>query len=99
MSKIAVLSEEELIELIKVAAAAAVSDLRDEIYKPIPELMNIKQVSKYLQCSSASVSKWVKTDGLPAHNLGNLPRFYKAEVDEWLKNSNRRRKGIVSGKC
>jgi PTS system nitrogen regulatory IIA component len=45
--------------------------------------LTVREVSKYLNVSEATVTRWVKQRGLPAHHVGGQYRFHRAELLEW----------------
>lgn len=86
MSDVVVLSKREVIEVAELAARTVVEELtKTNGIAHAPELMTMKQLCDYLQCSRSSVNKWIKEMDLPVHYLGEDPRFYKYEVDFWLQ--------------
>ena len=52
--------------------------------------MTAKQAAAYLQISWQKLRDWETKFGLPVHRLGNGPkaqrRFYKIELDQWLRS-------------
>ena len=51
-TKFAVLTEEELSEMIRQTASAIVTDLYDKLVpQPTPEIMDKEQLANYLRCS------------------------------------------------
>ena len=46
----------------------------------------MKEVTVYLGVRRETVYKWIKTRELPAHRIGKLWKFQKAEVDTWVKS-------------
>jgi len=53
--------------------------------------MTLEEVARYLQVSKDSIYRLAQKGKIPASKLGNLWRFRKEEVDEWMRN-NRNRK-------
>ena len=45
--------------------------------------LTVRDVSKYLNVSDATVTRWIKQRGLPAHHVGGQFRFNRADVLEW----------------
>src|SRR5439155_10760336 len=43
----------------------------------------VRDVGKFLNVSEATVTRWIKQRGLPAHHVGGQYRFHRAEVLEW----------------
>lgn len=48
--------------------------------------LSINEISVYLGVSSDTVYKWIDKKALPAHRIGRLWKFKKAEVDEWVRS-------------
>ena len=55
-----------------------------------PEVMNIRQASKYLGVSPDTLYKYVYEEKIPAFKLGNRWKFKKTILDSWME-----RKSIV----
>ena len=49
-----------------------------------PEVMNIRQASKYLGVSPDTLYKYVNEQKIPAFKLGNRWRFKKSRLDQWM---------------
>ncbi len=49
--------------------------------------MSMKQICEYLGISRDTATKWIKTKGMPAHQIDRIWRFDKEEVDEWMRNN------------
>jgi PTS system nitrogen regulatory IIA component len=45
--------------------------------------LTVREVSKFLSVSEATVGRWVKQRGLPAQYIGGQYRFNRAELLEW----------------
>ncbi len=50
-----------------------------------PEVMNIRQASKYLGVSPDTLYKYVNEQKSPAFKLGNRWRFKKSRLDQWME--------------
>ena len=50
-----------------------------------PEVMNIRQASKYLGVSPDTLYKYVNEQKIPAFKLGNRWRFKKTRLDQWME--------------
>ena len=50
-----------------------------------PEVMNIRQASKYLGVSPDTLYKYVNGQKIPAFKLGNSWRFKKSRLDQWME--------------
>lgn len=48
--------------------------------------LSIGEICAHLGVSSDAVYKWIEKQGLPAHRMGRLWKFQKAEVDAWVKS-------------
>ena len=46
--------------------------------------MSLEDLSVYLGIKKATVYKWIKRKGMPAHKAGKLWKFRKEEIDEWM---------------
>ncbi|SHG33236.1 transcriptional regulator, AlpA family [Desulfacinum infernum DSM 9756] len=47
--------------------------------------LSVEEISKYLGVSHDTVYRWIDRHDMPAHRMGRLWKFKKAEVDEWVK--------------
>ena len=45
--------------------------------------LTVRQVSKFLNVSESTVTRWIKQRGLPAQHVGGQFRFNRAELLEW----------------
>jgi PTS system nitrogen regulatory IIA component len=45
--------------------------------------LTVRDVSKFLNVSEATVTRWIKQRGLPSHHVGGQSRFHRAELLEW----------------
>jgi PTS system nitrogen regulatory IIA component len=45
--------------------------------------LTIRDVMKFLDIPEATVHRWIKHRGLPAHRIGGQYRFHRAEILEW----------------
>jgi excisionase family DNA binding protein len=63
----------------------SVSDALERAKLPtkIPEIMTKAEVAKYLKKSHSTITRWMRSHGLPYHGAGR-PTFKRSEVDEWL---------------
>ncbi|CAN5644352.1 hypothetical protein BH20ACI4_BH20ACI4_07910 [soil metagenome] len=91
MSDKLLISEKEIEEAILLISEKVILTLekkyRQNVYTG--ELMTISQIAKYLQCSTQSIKNWTDRDEdknpLIAVNAGADPRYFKGDVDAWLK--------------
>ena len=47
--------------------------------------LSVDEICQYLGVSKDTVYKWINQYGMPAHRLGRLWKFKKAEVDTWIR--------------
>jgi excisionase family DNA binding protein len=55
------------------------------------EVMNIRQASQYLGVSPDTLYKYVGEQKIPAFKLGNLWRFKKSKLDQWMEEKSSQR--------
>jgi excisionase family DNA binding protein len=68
------------------------SYLYNEVLK-MDRWMTLKEVAEYLNVSKDSIYRLAQKREIPASKLGNLWRFRKEEIDDWMKNNrNNKRK-------
>ncbi len=51
--------------------------------------ISLDETAVYLGISSVTLRDWIKKqelNGIPAHKIGKLWKFKKAELDEWVKS-------------
>lgn len=47
--------------------------------------IGIEEASNYLSVSKDTIRNWIKkNNGIPAHKIGKLWKFKKAELDQWI---------------
>jgi excisionase family DNA binding protein len=49
-------------------------------------LLNIKQISEYLNIKQKTIYKKVEKGEIPYYKIGSLVRFKKEEIDHWLES-------------
>src|SRR5688572_29769201 len=76
------LDETELRELIRDAVADLVTA---PTATPPPEVLSRGEAAHLLRCSLASLDRFVRTEGLPCHRLGDHRRFLRGEILAWLR--------------
>lgn len=54
----------------------------------IKEIMDLKELGKYLSFSQKKLYTLVKEDKIPYSRIGHQYRFIKKDIDKWLKNQN-----------
>jgi excisionase family DNA binding protein len=47
--------------------------------------LSVAEIAQYLGVKEDTVYKWITAKRLPAHKVGRLWKFKKAEVDEWIR--------------
>ena len=83
--KVAVLTKEELDDMLRRAADLAVAKLRDDIERTrTPELMDRTQLAAYLNCDRSTITRYLRR-GLPEERCGDMPRYRKTSIDLWLQ--------------
>lgn len=80
---------------------AVVEQIRSDL-QVYPELMTLKQTAAYLQCSPQSVKNWSRPSEKNKSRLltcsaGADPRYYKSDVDAWLRCDKERSKISETG--
>ncbi len=58
-----------------------------------PEVMNLRQASRYLGLSPDTLYKYVSENSVPAFRLGNRWRFKKSVLDTWMEKRSVTHKG------
>jgi len=53
--------------------------------------MTLEETAEYLQVSRDSIYRMAQKGEIPASKVGNLWRFKKEEIDEWMKNQRKNR--------
>jgi excisionase family DNA binding protein len=84
MSEILVIDKEQLPEIFRQVAVLVASEIR-ELPPIVHEIMTKKELADYLRCDVSKINRLMK-DGLPFVKFGDAPRFYKSDIDNWLKN-------------
>ena len=46
--------------------------------------LSVEEISAHLGVSKESVYRWLEAQKIPAHRVGRLWRFSRAEVDAWV---------------
>ena len=59
----------------------------------IPEVMDIRQASRYLGVSRETLYKYLNEEKIPAFKLGNRWRLKKTVLDRWMESESTRREG------
>lgn len=50
------------------------------------ELMNLKDLSDYLQVPESKIKRLINSDQFPYHDTLGTPRFFREEIDVWIKS-------------
>ncbi len=58
-----------------------------------PEVMNIRQASRYLGVSADTLYKYVYEERIPAFKLGNRWKFKKTILDAWMERKSAQGEG------
>ena len=58
-----------------------------------PEVMNIRQASRYLGVSADTLYKYVYEERIPAFKLGNRWKFKKTILDAWMERKSTQGEG------
>ena len=45
--------------------------------------LTVRDVSKFLNVSESTVTRWIKQRGLPSQHVGGHHRFHRVELLEW----------------
>ncbi|MEK6544158.1 MAG: helix-turn-helix domain-containing protein [Elusimicrobiota bacterium] len=53
----------------------------------VPDVMDIKELSKYLGIGKSKIYALIQTKKIPASRIGRQYRFSKALIDTWLQQS------------
>ncbi len=86
MSEIIVLTREQLQEIIREAVLLVSQDLLKLIREnAAKEVMTKNELADCLRCDISKINRLMKED-LPFVKFGEHPRFYRAQIDDWLKN-------------
>lgn len=48
--------------------------------------LSVDEIAEYLGVAKDTVYGWIGSRGMPAHKVGRLWKFKKAEIDEWVKS-------------
>ena len=46
--------------------------------------LSVEEIAAHLGVSKESIYRWLEAEKIPAHRVGRLWRFSKAEVDAWV---------------
>lgn len=54
--------------------------------------ITIKELASYLKVKQSTVYNWVSNERIPASKVVGQWRFKRSEIDQWIKDSNNRKK-------
>ncbi len=63
-----------------------------------PEVMNLRQASRYLGMSPDTLYKYVSENSIPAFRLGNRWKFKKTVLDAWMERKSMMQQGKANKK-
>ncbi len=46
---------------------------------------SVEEIAEHLGVSKDTVYAWISKKNMPAHRVGRLWKFQKAEIDNWIK--------------
>lgn len=52
----------------------------------IHRYLSVAEIATYLGVKTDTVYKWLNNNRIPAHKVGRLWKFDKAEIDDWVKS-------------
>lgn len=82
MSEIIVIDAEKLPDIFRQSMKFVIGELLEQ--KPISEIMTKSELAEYLRCDVSKINRFMKK-GLPFVMFGDTPRFYRTDIDKWLK--------------
>jgi len=48
--------------------------------------LSVEEICRHLGISKDTAYRWIDKNNMPAHRVGRLWKFKKAEIDEWVRN-------------
>ena len=48
--------------------------------------LSVDEIALYLGVKRDTIYRWIDGKGMPAHRVGRLWKFQKADVDNWIKS-------------
>jgi len=76
---------QELMEGIKIIEALQHKILNSINYKDPAEVLTISMIAEQYHVSKAAIHNNMNQGLLKFHKIGSSTRFYRSEVDQWLK--------------
>ena len=50
------------------------------------DLMTTKELSQYLQLDRMTIYKLLKSGDIPANRVGHQWRFFRSDIDDWIRS-------------
>ena len=50
------------------------------------DLMTTKELSEYLQLDRMTIYKLLKSGDIPANRVGHQWRFFRCDIDDWIRS-------------
>ncbi len=47
--------------------------------------LSVEEIGRYLGVSTDTIYRWIEKNDMPAHRMGKLWKFKKAQVDAWVE--------------
>lgn len=47
--------------------------------------LSVDEIAEYLGVRRDTIYRWINDKGMPAHKIGRLWKFKKAQVDDWVE--------------
>jgi excisionase family DNA binding protein len=60
--------------------------------------LSVDEIADHLGIKRDTVYRWIDRFSMPAHRMGRLWKFKKAEVDEWVKQGGADQTKIIGSK-
>ncbi len=51
------------------------------------DLMTTKELSEYLQLDRMTIYKLLKSGDIPANRVGHQWRFFRSDIDDWIRSN------------
>ena len=71
---------------LKKAKEKLAEEKKKEEEQMMEEVLNVKELTKYLRCSDSTVRKLIKNKEIPNFRIANRIYFKKALIDMWIQN-------------
>lgn len=63
-----------------------------------PTIMTLEEVARFLRLNKSTIYRMAREGMLPAWKLGNVWRFKKEAIEDWIVNSQRAHEKKLHGK-